>query len=239
MLGATAQLPGDLAVLDLMRAASFRFATRLQRQNQCTELPAPPKPAHGADLLWRNTLFTAASFRRAHVEQLEITSHFAVLHVVVLPHVSSAAPIFGFDMISGRTQATGIFLDYSAVTQIPPSPRLGEVITPSIRAGFTHARARPQWGTIFSPDFFAIRPSGIPEIRAALALADKALAHYLSHLPQAGATEAVHDPEVVRGQAAYATAQRQNPHTERMLARYVGAAQARAFIDEVLFPLPV
>ncbi len=236
-LAHAAAADGEAETLALMRATARRFCARLLDEPGIVPLPAPALPDHGTELHWRNTLFSAPGFRRAHVELLEIDDHFAVVHVVVLPNLCHAAPIFGFDMIAGRTQATGIFLDFSPATAAAPLPSLGEIVTTARRCQFARPRIRPDWGSIFSPDFFAIRPYGNAEIRAALAIADQAFDHYLCNLiPADSALPA--DPEVASFHAAYASAQRLNPHTERMLARFVGAAAARAFIDDVLFPLP-
>jgi hypothetical protein len=221
-----------------MRAAADQFTGRLQAQAGSVELPPPPQPPHNGKLLWRNRLFAAGAFRRAHVELLEIMDHFAVVHVCVLPHLYSIAPIFGFDMIAGTAQATGIFLDFSPVTPAPPRPALADIVPADARAAFSQTRARPEWGAIFSPDFFAIRPRGPDEISEALRLSLNAFEFYLATINAAGAAPCPADPLVLRGHAAYACAQRQNPHTVRMLARYVGGDAARRFVDDVLFPMP-
>jgi hypothetical protein len=229
---------GESAVLNLMQQAAENFVARLGAAPGAVQLPAPKQPAHGDELRWRNTLFVGPGFRRAHVEWLDIANHFAVVHVVVLPNLSEPDPIFGFDMIAGRTQATGIFLDFSPVTAAPPKPSLGDTVPDSVRAGFTHARTRPDWGSIFSDDFFAIRPANLDEIRAAIGLGATAFDTYLCHLANHATPGPALNKTVREGHAAYARAQRMNPHTERMLARFVGAAPARAFIEDVLFPLP-
>ena len=196
-------------------------------------LAAPRLPVHGKELRWRNWLFESALFRRAHVELFEIPAHFAVVHLCVLPHIGDPAPIFGFDMIGGRAQATGIFLDFSAVAQRADTPVLSDVISQAERSQFMEPRAAPDWGHVFSPDFFAIKPADPAEITAALILARRGLNHYLRHL---GGCR-IADPAIIAGQSAYALAQRRNPHTVRMLTRYVGAEAARDFVEEILFPL--
>ena len=229
-----------------MHAHAQRVCGQLLAQPGCHTLPPPSLPPLPPQIGWHNSLFAAAAFRRAHVELLEIPNVFAVLHVCIHPHTASSAPIFGFDMIAGQTQATGIFLDFSPVTTAPPVPALGEVITQAQRAAFRAPRARPPWGDIFSPDFFAIRPTDAGEVHAALDLAHSALALFLarlvSTLPTHAQAPARHyagapHPQVLAGHRAYALAQRQNPHTLRLLAKYVGAQAAQAFIEDVLFPV--
>jgi hypothetical protein len=225
----------DVDLPGMMRDAAGMFVARLGDSADAIRLPAPSLPPCSASLQWYNTLFAGPEFRRAHIEVFEVPGQFAVLHACILPHLDSHAPIFGFDMVSGQSQATGIFLDYSPVTAAAAEMALSDAVPACARSHFLHKRERPDWGGIFSHEFFAIRPSSVGEVRDAMALALAALAHYLGKLkPSAGGAI----PGVVAGQAAYARGQRMNPHTFRMLSRHVGGACARRFIEEVLFPLP-
>jgi hypothetical protein len=224
---ATTDLPA------LMRTLAAEFVEIVSLSGACALAP-PLLPAHTETLNWHNHLFASPLFRRAHVELFEIPAHFAVVHVCIIPHETDPAPIFGFDMIAGRAQATGVFLDFSPVTPFAPVPTLGDVVSQEIRAGFGEPRAPPPWGSIFSEDFLAIRPTGSAEMTRALACARRALGYYLQHLQRGSVARCL----VVAGQAAYARAQRQNPHTVRMLSRYIGATAARAFVDDILFPVP-
>jgi len=227
-----------VTIIDRMRRKADDFAVSIGAQPGSVEEPVPAKPPHGPKLVWVNRVFTAPSFRRAHVEWLEILDVFAVAHVVILPRLNDPAPIFGFDMIAGRKQATGIFLDFSPVVAGPCVPDLNAVIPQSVRDGFSNLRVRPVWGNIFSPEFFAIRPTSIDEIELALSLADTASRVYLDCLGARRPVLSAPDRNVVNGHAAYGHAQRLNPHTFNMLSRYIGPQQARVFIDDVLFPLP-
>ncbi len=223
----------DLSLPGLVRQAANRFIGQLEQHQGLAPLPPPEQPPHPSEMSWQNTLFSGPAARRAHVEVFELREHFAVLHVCIFPDVNDPAPIFGFDMIGGRTQATGLFLDFSPVLPEPPRPSLQQAVPCGVLQAFTHKRERPDWGEIFSPDFFAIRPVSRSEIEAAIGLAETALAFYLRHL---GARVA--DKRIAEGQAAYVCGQRRNPHTFRMLARYVGEPAARRFIERVLFPWP-
>ncbi len=220
----------------LIRDAACVFVDRLGLCAGSFRLPAPDLPPCTTGLQWQNTLFRAAGFRRAHIEVFEVADQFAVLHACILPHLDSQAPIFGFDMVSGQTQATGIFLDYSPVTAAPSAFALSDAVPAAARAKFLRQRERPDWGGIFSTEFFAIRPVCADEVRAAISLAQAALQHYLKNLTASGGPPV---QRVVDGHAAYARGQRLNPHTFRMLARHIGMDPARRFIEDVLFPLPV
>jgi phycocyanobilin:ferredoxin oxidoreductase len=233
-----ARQPDDLRKPDLpamMRQAALRVRARLEAVAGLTQLAPPAVPPHDPRLVWRNTLFSGAKLRRGHIELFEIPGHFAVLHVCLTPQTHSAAPIFGFDMVAGTAQATGIFLDFSPTCPGPPVPALRDAMPPTALTAFAQYRPRPAWGDCFSEDFFAIRPASMAEAATAVALAETALDHYLRHLDDAAY---VRGTVAQDGQAAYARAQRRNPHTFRMLSGHVGASAAREFIDEVLFPLP-
>jgi len=203
----------------------------LQRQQP------PVLPPHPDCLHWENAIFAGPMLRRAHVELFEVDAHFSVVHVCIFPHLGDPGPIFGFDMIGGRAQATGAFLDFSASTPAPPVPRLADAVPQAAIAGFAHRRERPDWGGIFSADFLAIRPTSPEEAEAVLGIARAALVYYLEALSEKRALQPG-DAAAARGQAAYVQGQRLNPHTFRMLARYTGEAAARRFIEDVLFPLP-
>ena len=219
----------------LMQRAAAQFIRRLDQDPKTRRLPSPTLPPHADTLHWENVLFAGDQLQRGHIELFEIPGHFAVLHVCLLPHSHDAFPIMGFDMIAGHAQVTGIFLDFSPVSAGQVAPTLRDALPNGAQTQFQHRRARPDWGGIFSNDFFAIRPSGLDETEAAIKLAHGALDFYLHALmlPRA------HDDGCARkGQYAYATAQRSNVHTFKMLSRHVGAAAARCFIDDILFPLP-
>jgi phycocyanobilin:ferredoxin oxidoreductase len=219
----------------MMADAARDIAAILSAESGCRALPPPALPSHDLALRWDNALFESPVFRRAHVELFHVPGTFAVLHVCIFPRTTVAAPVFGFDMVAGRDQATGAFLDYSPVVSACTGPTLAAVVDAAARDGFGHHRARPDWGGIFSPAFFAVRPSGVEEAGRAMALGQRALRHYAAAL-RGGAWPAYPEGEVRLGQAAYAAGQRRNPHTLRMLARFVGQDAAEAFMREVLFP---
>jgi hypothetical protein len=225
----------DTTAPKLMQKAAARFIRRLDQQPTWRRLPSPHLPPHGETLHWKNVFVAGDELRRGHVELFEIPGHFAVLHVCLLPQLHDAFPIMGFDMIAGHAQATGIFMDFSPVVAGRTVPALRDALPNGAQTQFQHTRARPEWGSIFSDDFFAIRPNGLDETEAAISLAHGALDFYLDALML---PRTKNDGCARAGQYAYAAAQRSNPHTFKMLSRHVGAASARCFIDDILFPLP-
>jgi phycocyanobilin:ferredoxin oxidoreductase len=217
-----------------MARAAAQFEARLLAEPGVDSLLVPDVGADLCDLQWNNTLLASPTFRRAHVETFVVTERLSVLHVCVFPHLTDPAPIFGFDMVAGPARVTGIFLDLSPVTTPPQQPSLRQAVGGSALDSFTVPRTLPEWGDIFSPDVLAIRPTDLTEVERAIALG---LAALEAMLDACGRRSFAPDP-IAAGQARYASGQRRNDHTWRMLASFIGPTPARHFIDEVLFPLP-
>jgi len=217
----------------IMEQAAARFADRLRAVPDAVAQHVPVHSPTNGNLVWTNVLLTSARFRHGHVETFIVPDRISVLHVCLFPHVHDPRPIYGFDMIAGSARVTGIFLDLSPTTQEPPIPSLREICDGTGTGAFANKRALPDWGHIFSKDVLAIRPSDLEEVDRAIHLAEAALDAFLS-------APAVLSPEyasdIIAGQARYIAAQRQNEHTFKMLAGFIGAENARNFVDEVLFP---
>jgi phycocyanobilin:ferredoxin oxidoreductase len=183
-------------------------------------------------LVWRNALFTAPLWRRAHVEFFAIPGEIAVLHVCIFPALDCAAPIFGFDVIAGENKVTGCFLDLSPTTPAadPAIARWGASLD---RSTLGAARVLPSWTVVFSPHVVAVRPRSTAELAACLALGCRSLEEYLTTPTRS------EEPSYMRAtQCRYVAAQRDNDRTLRVLAACIGLPLAQAFITEVLFPDP-
>ncbi len=215
-----------------MQRAAEAFRQCLDNAPCCARLAPPALPPARDGLIWENILFESPLFRRAHIELFAAPGRCHVLHVCAVPQLHDPAPIFGFDMVGGPARVTGIFLDLSPVMAQHDRLSLREILPEGHRGQFRTPRVLPDWGDVFSPDMLAIRPHDTAEILAALALARRSLAAWLGRSPAPG--EAC--PRIAESQNRYAAAQRKNEHTYRMLSQFVGAAEARRFIDDVLFP---
>lgn len=177
------------------------------------------------DFGWENTIWRSQKFRRAHVEIFR-NGVIMVLHVTVFPHVHDPCPIYGFDIVTGPEKAAGAFLDRTPTT---------ENWSPSVVATypFKDRKKLPEWASIFSDKFLAIRPVDHEEMDEVLALAERALASYLAVV---GGIR-MNYPKIAEAQNAYCLGQRQNAKTMQILERMLGPERARYFMDEVLFPL--
>ncbi len=186
-------------------------------------------------LAWRNTLVRTPSLRRAHVEFFSIPGEIGVLHVCIFPALDHALPIFGFDVVAGRSKATGCFLDLSpSVTAATPMIDAWGARAAAAVAGMGTARALPAWASMFSPHVLALRPGSPDEVAEGLRFGTATLAALLAETTPPAA-----EPQEMRAaQLRYIAAQRRNDRTRGMLVGCVGAGMADAFIERCLFPAP-
>lgn len=226
--------PAPPALLRRTAAALLRVL-RAAPGSRLLPPPVLPPIRSGAALRWRNWIFAAPGIARAHVEVFEQPGLFAVVHACILPDPATPAPIFGFDMVAGRAQATGMFLDVTPVVSAQHAPLLPDLLPLAMAPHAGLARPRPEWGDFFSADFLAVSPRGLAQATAAAALGVQALGNYLGAIRPLAACR---DPAARAGQRRYLLGQRRNPHTARMLARHVGEAAARTAMETLLFPLP-
>jgi hypothetical protein len=226
---------GGLPALIAMRAA--QAASLLAARSGVETLGSPLLPPHPPGLTWRNWLFALPGVRRAHVELFAVAGQMSVLHVCLMPALTHAEPIFGLDLIGGRAVATGVFLDLSPTLPGDTLAEARRILSAPGPGAFGTERPRPDWGTIFSPDFICVRPASLDAAAAALDHGLAVLRAYLDGMEAAPARISAIEP-VREAQRAYCLGQRANQHTRRMLAGFVGGAAADAFIETVLFPVP-
>jgi phycocyanobilin:ferredoxin oxidoreductase len=217
----------------LMELAASRFRDRLKVEPKVIESHEPSNYEKDDNFQWNNVFLKADSFRQGHIETFVVPNRFAVLHVCIFPFLDDPRPIFGFDMIAGSSKVTGIFLDFSQTNKNFEEQSLGKIVSRIEYERFSKRREMPDWGYVFSPDALAIRPVDSDEVELAVVIAHRALDAYLSHqnTRQIGQID-----EITAGQKRYIAAQRQNKHTFRTLAGFIGPERARSFINDKLFP---
>lgn len=219
-------------ILPLICGTADQFRARLLREPDAVRRELSDDLLGCGDWKWDNLVLTASRFRYAHVETFAVSNRVSVLHCCVFAHLDDPSPIFGYDIVAGPSKVTGLFLDLSSTVSPALPSGLGDLVDASGTA-FAERRSLPDWGTIFSPEILAIRPTSIDEVIAANGIALRALDQMLAAPRQRRADLT---DQIEAGQAAYIAGQRQNQHTFRMLSGFVGADRARRFIDEVLFP---
>jgi len=173
------------------------------------------------DYGWENHRWSSPTFRLAHVEIFN-QDRFMVIHCCVFPHVSDPSPIFGFDVISGESKVTGLFMDLSPTVRQPePFCDFPELAS----------RQRPEWGDIFSEHFLACRPTAEQLVR----IGDRAKQLLTDYLPSLGQLRHVSEP-IAAAQDHYCLQQRRNEHTRRALINLIGQELTDEFMTTVLFP---
>jgi len=184
-------------------------------RNQQGVRPIPTK-----DYGWENHRYSSPRFRLAHVEIFK-QERFAVVHCCIFPHVSDPSPIFGFDVISGESKITGVFMDLSPTVNDPQ---------PFTDLDVGRSRDRPEWGAIFSPYWLACRPTQ-EEMQLIGNESVAVLERYLTTLGAVGLIS-----EIAIAQNRYCTQQQKNEHTRKALVNLLGQSGADEFMREILFP---
>lgn len=181
------------------------------------------------DFGWENYRFYSSNFRLAHVERY-FEDGLLVLHITCFPHANDGSPIYGFDVVGSEKtgKITGAFVDWSPVL-------------------YDHAwhdtewstnRILPEWATIFSERFVAIRPE--PEEHSKLFnFAFESFQKHLHYLEDVSdsrfKTKSVLD-QIRDKQNTYCEHQSNNPRTFAALSHKVGEERARYFMKKILFP---
>ena len=176
------------------------------------------------DYGWENFRYHSPVFRQAHVERY-FQDGLMVVHVTCIPHADDPSPIFGFDIVASEKtgKISGAFLDWSPVLY-DASWHNSE---------WNGERILPEWATVFSNQFIAIRP----ENDDILDFAIKSFDEYLHMLCDAQPVDTDAARKVIiEKQNEYCEKQSQNPRTFAALKHKIGEEKARFFMQNVLFP---
>lgn len=159
---------------------------------------------------WSNDKYSWAHYEDYRTDKVEI------VHMVVMPHTNSRAPIYGFDVINISGTLTGMFLDLTSVDgRSFTIPQVGT------------ARPVPEWGDFFSDSFVCAKPNSLADLEVAVDL----LKEYLTWLP-----DTTDFQNYSTAQQAYVDGQRKNPQTRKMLAAHIGQEKADEYFYNYLWP---
>lgn len=187
---------------------------------------------------WINRLWSNDDFRRAHVDVVDAREEKGLwmMHVCVFPHLSSNAPIYGFDVIAGHKLMTGAFHDFSPTTD-PNHPMIeyfNEQVEP---LQWKRERELPPWAkAIFSEKMMAASAVKEPhEVYQVVSTAKKTLDYFVKNVGQYNQNTLRNF--VVHAQNGYAHYQKQNPHTPRVMKTLgLDSNDVDSFIQKCLFP---
>lgn len=186
---------------------------------------------------WINRVWENEDIRRAHIDVVDArdTKGLWMMHVCIFPQLNNPAPIYGFDVIAGKTKMTGAFHDFSPSAD-PDHPMI-DWYKDSV-ADFVPEKKRelPEWATnIFTESMVAA--SNVKEDESKVII-NIALNNLYEYLDQVGEYNGYGDTAIVTAsQNYYCHNQQQNPHTPRVMKSLgLDEADVDKFCTDMLFP---
>lgn len=157
-----------------------------------------------------------------------------MLHCCVYPHFNNPNPIYGFDIVVGKSKITGFFHDFSPTS--PTTSNLSDWFKETTdKITWNRTRELPDWAKrIFSDNMIAASNiQTLDEVSVICDLANSTLAKYLSEVD----TFHVSNSQGHIAYRTYISSQKNNQHTPRVLQSLGFTEQeASSFINTCLFP---
>jgi hypothetical protein len=187
---------------------------------------------------WVNRVWTGDKYRRAHIDVVDAreSKGLWMMHCCIFPHLHNNGPIFGLDVIAGKSKITGFFHDYSP--SIEPKHDMIEAFGYEVdNLEWRKARELPEWAqAIFTEHMVAAgNVQKKEELAQIVELSFSSIDGYLADIEEfnfAGGRD-----EILAAQNRYAYYQKQNPHTPRtMTSLGLDEEEVKLFINECLFP---
>ncbi len=185
---------------------------------------------------WVNLVWTGQNYRRAHIDVVDArhSKGLWMMHCCIFPHTHNPAPIFGFDVIAGKSKITGCFYDYSPAGDVE-HPMLDWFSSEAAKLQWNKTRKLPEWAErIFSSSMIAASNVSKPEeVEQILSIAKKGIDQYLVAVGETNKTAI----STAHEQNFYCENQKLNPHTPKVMTSLgLSEADVTAFIQECLFP---
>jgi phycocyanobilin:ferredoxin oxidoreductase len=194
----------------------------------------------GEKLAIENKCYQTPQFRKLHLELARVGHNLDILHCVMFPRSNYALPMFGADIVSGRSQISAAIADLSPLNA-------DRVLSDNYRQplqnlppyNFSQLRPLPDWADIFSEFCLFVRPVDLQEHRYFLDRTVKVLEIHCQQAIVAQPVGEIEQAEIFAAQTYYCQKQRQNDKTRRVLEKAFGSQWADNYITSVLFDLPV
>ena len=186
---------------------------------------------------WINRVWSNEDIRRAHIDVVDArdSKGLWMMHVCIFPNLNNDAPIYGFDVIAGKTKMTGAFHDFSP--SIDPNHPMVDWYKDAVKDFIPEKqRELPEWATnIFTGSMIA---AGNVREEEAGAIINIALDNLHEYLDQVGEFNGNADSALVAGaQNYYCHNQQQNPHTPRVMKSLgLDEQDVDKFCTDMLFP---
>ena len=187
---------------------------------------------------WTNRTWKNKSIRRAHVDVVDAreSKGLWMAHICLFPNTTNGGPIYGFDIIAGKSKVTGAFHDFS------PLLKKEHALTKYFieeNKWFTPSKVRelPDWAkNIFSPGMIAA--GNVREEKELEQICTMGLSNLNAYIDKIGDYDNDSTKEdVIKAQNYYCEHQQQNPHTPRVMEKLgLPEEDIKLFCEDNLFP---
>ena len=187
---------------------------------------------------WVNRTWKNQYIRRAHVDVVDVreSKKLWMMHVCLFPELTNGGPIYGFDIIAGKSKVTGAFHDFSPLLQ-KEHPLTKWFIEENKWFKPSRERELPDWAkAIFSGGMIAAgNVQEEKELEQICTLALSNLHNYIDKIRNHEG-EATRE-DVIKAQNYYCEHQQQNPHTPRVMQSLgLPEGDIKTFCKDNLFP---
>jgi phycocyanobilin:ferredoxin oxidoreductase len=191
----------------------------------------------GERLVIENHCYQTPQFRKLHLELAQVSNGLDILHCVMFPNQEYALPIFGTDLVGGRSGISAAIADLSPVSgdrTLPERYQIG--LTRLTAMEFSQPRTLPEWGDIFSQFCLFVHPVGTSEEDLFLQRVREFLTLHCQIASSTTPLTTVTDiAKIVAGQRYYCMKQQQNDKTRRVLEKSFGAEWTERYMTTMLF----
>ena len=185
---------------------------------------------------WLNRVWTSGNYRRAHIDVVDAreSKGLWMMHCCIFPHIHNPAPIFGFDVVAGKSKITGCFYDFSPAGD-SEHPMLDWFADEAYKLQWNKQRKLPDWAErIFSSCMIAAgNVQDESELEQIFEMARRGINHYLATVGETNLTA----NNTTASQNFYCENQKMNPHTPKVMASLgLSEDDVQMFIQDCLFP---
>ena len=187
---------------------------------------------------WTNRTWSNMSIRRAHVDVVDAreTKGLWMAHICLFPMKKNGGPIYGFDIIAGKSKITGAFHDFSPLLK-KEHPLTRWFIEENKWFKPSKVRELPDWArAIFSEGMIAA--GNVREEKELEHICTLALSNLNAYIDKIGHYNSdSNEEDVIRAQNFYCENQQKNPHTPKtMQSLGLPEEDIKLFCADNLFP---
>jgi len=194
----------------------------------------------GEKLTIENRCYQSPQFRKMHLELAKVGETLDILHCVMFPKSEYPLPMFGCDIVAGRSGISAAIVDLSPTNpQRSLSQPYEKALSALPKIQFSQPRELPQWADIFSEFCLFIRPNTPEEETVFLHRVEAFLTIHCQIALDSKIISSTEQKLYLAGQHYYCTKQQKNDKTRRVLEKAFGVEWAEHYMTSILFDLPV